>query len=90
MVHKERAQAEKAARRVGRQHGTAADAAFEAGDYKTALALYLQAVHSGPETEVGHQAMLRAQLLRIDPVAVYAGLGTMLLVAVACAWALSN
>jgi hypothetical protein len=89
-MHKQRAQDEKAARRLGRQHGDAADAAFDAGDYKTALRLYLQTVHTGPETEVGHRAMVRAQLLRIDPVAVYAGVGTMLLVGMASVWALSN
>lgn len=89
-MSKQKAQEDKAARRAGRQHQNAADAAFDAGDYKTALQLYLQTVHTGPETEVGHRAMLRAQLLRIDPVAVYAGLGTMVLVSIASLWALSN
>lgn len=89
-MHKQRAQTEQAHRRAGRQQGDAADRAFDAGDYCMALKLYLAAMHSGPETEVGHRAIVRAAQLRLDPGAVYAGLGTLFLYAAAWVWALAN
>lgn len=50
-----------------------AEAAFEAGDYRLARALFGDAARLAPGAEVGQQALHRRRRFRVDPVALYSG-----------------
>ena len=74
---------DKQVKREARQLRDAARHAFDAGDYQSASRLDARIVAMAPESEPGREAAAEARNLAVDSTAIYIGLGTIALYALA-------